>query len=227
MVISAINNTLQPTLTPKELLDRFKKGERPKYKVSDSDKMSQELDALAQKYKQAVSVDKKVDLISKEREMLYEELLNPELTLSRNYKEISDIMPKEFTPQEIDDTLRLFNITGISRIERLGGVYQYKTPKENVAILKNAYTLFDETTASGNRGRDFVIRTLAALEDRNPKLKPFLSKVRISHFAKRDIVKHLKTMGVQKHTIYPELENVVKDFKTQINDFLQFNNTKK
>jgi len=176
MDISAINNTLQTILTPKELLDRFKKGERPEYKVNDSDKMLQELGVLAQKYKQDISVDKKVDIINKEREILYEELLNSELTLSRNYKEISNIMPKKFTPQEIDDTLRLFNITGISRIERLGGVYQHKSPKENVAILKNAYTLFDETTASGNRGRDFVIRTLAALEDRNPKLKPFIQE---------------------------------------------------
>ena len=176
MEVSAINPTQQATLTPHELLERFKKGERPEYKVSDSDKMLQELNALAQKYKQAVSVDKKADLINKEREMLYEELLKPELTLSRHYKEISDIMPKEFTPQEIDDTLRLFNITGIGRMERLGGAYQHKTPKENVAVLKNAYTQFDETTASGNRGRDFVIRTLASIEERNPKLKPFIQE---------------------------------------------------
>ena len=176
MEVSAINPTQQVTLTPQELLERFKKGERPEYKVSDSDKMLQELDVLAQKYKQAVSVDKKADLISKEREMLYEELLNPELTLSRHYKEISDIMPKEFTPQEIDDTLRLFNITGIGRMERLGGAYQHKTPKENVAVLKNAYTQFDETTKAGNRGRDFVIRTLASIEERNPKLKPFIQE---------------------------------------------------
>ena len=176
MEVSAINPTQQATLTPHELLERFKKGERPEYKVSDSDKMLQELNALAQKYKQAVSVDKKADLISKEREMLYEELLKPELTLSRNYKEISDIMPKEFTPQEIDDTLRLFNITGIGRMERLGGAYQHKTPKENVAVLKNAYTQFDETTASGNRGKNFIITTLASIEERNPKLKPFIQE---------------------------------------------------
>ena len=176
MKVSAINPTQQATLTPHELLERFKKGERPEYKVSDSDKMLQELNALAQKYKQAVSVDKKADLINKEREMLYEELLNPELTLSRHYKEISDIMPKEFTPQEIDDTLRLFNITGIGRMERLGGAYQHKTPKENVAVLKNAYTLFDETTKAGNRGKSFIIATLASIEERNPKLKPFIQE---------------------------------------------------
>ncbi len=138
--------------------------------------MLQELDVLAQKYKQAVSVDKKADLISKERGMLYEELLNPELTLSRHYKEISDIMPKEFTPQEIDDTLRLFNITGIGRMERLGGAYQHKTPKENVAVLKNAYALFDETTKAGNRGKSFIIATLASIEERNPNLKPFIQE---------------------------------------------------
>ena len=175
MSISAIDTKIN-TISPLELLERFKKGERPEYKVSDSDKMQQELDALAQKYKQAVSIDKKADLISKEREMLYEELLNHELTLSRHYKEISDIMPKEFTPQEIDDTLRLFNITGIGRMERLGGAYQHKTPKENVAVLKNAYTLFDETTKAGNRGKSFIIATLASIEERNPNLKPFIQE---------------------------------------------------
>ena len=174
MEVSAINPTQQATLTPHELLERFKKGERPEYKVSDSDKMLQELDVLAQKYKQAVSVDKKADLISKERGMLYEELLKPELTLSRHYKEISDIMPKEFTPQEIDDTLRLFNITGIGRMERLGGAYQHKTPKENVEILKDAYHLLDETTTAGNRGRNFVISALASIEERNFDLKPLI-----------------------------------------------------
>ena len=53
-------------------------------------------------------------------------------------------------------------------------MYEHKTPKENVAILKNAYTQFDETTKIGNRGRGFVISTLSAIEERNPKLKPII-----------------------------------------------------
>ena len=59
-------------------------------------------------------------------------------------------------------------------MERLGGAYQHKTPKENVAVLKNAYTQFDETTTAGNRGRNFVISALASIEERNSDLKPLI-----------------------------------------------------
>ncbi len=173
MEVSAINPTQQATLTPHELLERFKKGERPEFQNKD-DVLKEELDTLAEQYKQSMSVDKKVGILNKERQMLYEELLKPELTLSRNYEDISKIMPKSFTPQEIDDTLRLFNITGIGRIERLAGAYQHKTPKENIKILKEAYHLFDESTIAGNRGRSFVIETLASIEERNPDLKPLI-----------------------------------------------------
>ena len=176
MKVSTTNTTLQSAITPKELLENFKRGERPEYKVDNSDKMLQELNILAQKYKNAVSVDRKVNLINKEREILYEELIKPELTLARNYEEISNIMPKEFSPQEIDDTLRLFNITGISRIERLGGAYQHKTPKENIFTLKKAYSLMDETTKSGYRGKEFIIRTLATIEERNLNHKELIQK---------------------------------------------------
>ena len=166
-------NTKINTITPKELLEKFKKNERPEFQNKD-DVLKEELDTLAQQYKQSMSVDKKAGILNKERQMLYEELLKPELTLSRNYEDISKIMPQSFTPQEIDDTLRLFNITGIGRMERLGGAYQHKTPKENVQILKQAYNLFDETTTAGNRGRSFVIATLASIEERNSDLKPLI-----------------------------------------------------
>ena len=176
MEVQVINPALRANLTPHELLERFKKGERPEYEICNNDKMLQELDVLAQRYKQAVSVDKKVDLISKEREILYEELLNPELTLSRNYKAIADIMAKEFLPQEIDDALRLFNITGIYRIEKLGGIYKQNVAKEDIATLKKAYILFDETNKVGHRGRNLIISTLASFEEKNPKLKTFIKE---------------------------------------------------
>ena len=176
MEVSSIKSAQNTNITPKELLEKFKKCERPKYQISDNDKMMQELDALAKKYKQDISVKNKAEIINKELKVLYEELLNPELTLSRNYKEISKIMPKNFTPQEIEDTLRLFNITGIGRIEDLEGAYKHKNSKENVETLKKAYALFDETTQAGNRGRDYIISTLSSIEGRNPNLKSLIQQ---------------------------------------------------
>lgn len=175
MAITEINSVQPTNITPIELLKRFNKGDRPEFQNKD-DVLKGELDTLAEQYKQSMTVDKKVSILNKERGMLYEELLKPELTLSRNYGEISNIMPKEFTPQEINDTLRLFNITGIARIERLGGAYRHATPKENVQILKQAYNLFDETTTSGNRGRNFVISALTSIEERNSDLKPLIQE---------------------------------------------------
>lgn len=168
MFISAINSINQ--ITPKNLLERFKKGERLDSPVEYNDNVMQELDVLAQQYKQSVSVEKKIPLLDKEREILYDELLKPELTLSRNYNEILEIMPPNLSPQEIEDTLRLFNITGIGRIEQLL-VYKPSIQKENVEVLKKAYSLFDETTKSGNRGRSFVIQVLSSMVEENPKLK--------------------------------------------------------
>ena len=83
-------------------------------------------------------------------------------------------MPKEFTPQEIEDTLRLFNITGIARIGGLGGAYRHTNPKENVLTLKKAYELFDETSKVGKRGRNFVIDALVSIEERNSDLKQMI-----------------------------------------------------
>ena len=134
MFISAINSINQ--ITPKNLLERFKKGERLDSPVEYNDNVMQELDVLAQQYKQSVSVEKKIPLLDREREILYDELLKPELTLSRNYNEILEIMPPNLSPQEIEDTLRLFNITGIGRIEQLL-VYKPSIQKENVEILEN------------------------------------------------------------------------------------------
>lgn len=171
MQVSGVKPT---TITSKELLEKFKNGERPEYKPDNSDKAQKELDVLAQQYKQSMTVENKATLIAKEREMLYGELLHPEQTLSRNYEKISAIMPKEFTPQETEDTLRLFNVTGITRMERLGGAYKHPTSKENVEILKDAYSLFDETTKSGNRGRNYIITALSSIEERNPDLKPLV-----------------------------------------------------
>lgn len=171
MQVSGVKPT---TITSKELLEKFKNGERPEYKPDNSDKAQKELDVLAQQYKQSMTVENKATLIAKEREMLYGELLHPEHTLSRNYEKISAIMPKEFTPQETEDTLRLFNVTGITRMERLGGAYKHPTSKENLEILKDAYSLFDETTKSGNRGRNYIITALSSIEERNPDLKPLV-----------------------------------------------------
>mgnify|MGYP007070314079 CR=1 FL=1 len=165
------------SVSPIELMNKYKNGERPEYKPSNTDKPQKELEALAEKYKQTMSVDTKVELLNKELGMLYEEIQHPELTLSRNYEDISKVMPKNIRGQELEDTLKLFDITGITRMERLGGVYRHKTPEERIDILKEAYKTFDETNASGNRAKSFIITVLSNIEERNPEHKSKISEV--------------------------------------------------
>lgn len=58
------------------------------------------------------------------------------------------------------------------------------------------------------------------LKSKDETFKPFLNRVHISALAIDDIIKHLKLMGIQRHIIYPELENIAKDFREQVEEYV-------
>ncbi|MBQ7764600.1 hypothetical protein IJ384_04440 [bacterium] len=160
----------KPIFSPKELLSVFEQGKRPGYRHSN-DILQKELEILAEQYKASFSLDKKRELLSKERDILYQELEYPEYTLARNYNAIKKLFGRSVKKDEIRDVLRLFNITGIKRIEMLSGVYRHKSPESRIDILEKAYKSFSEETVPGIRGKGFVIEVLSTLRERNPELK--------------------------------------------------------
>ena len=55
-------------ITPKQLYNEFIKGKRPEYEYDyQADKPMQELNLLAEKYKQTLSLDNKKELIKREK----------------------------------------------------------------------------------------------------------------------------------------------------------------
>ena len=79
-------------LNPQALLRHIEeKGSFPKFNYNKAnDKMLTQLEILANRYRQTLSLDDKAELLKHEREMLYEEIQNPELTLARYYPEIKE-----------------------------------------------------------------------------------------------------------------------------------------
>lgn len=104
------------------------------------------------------------------------------------------------------------------------------TPYVNQRIKAQCgtFTMFslDVDTKVINGVKDFSMYDLYEIQtkmegsDNNATFKRFLNRVHISALAIEDIITHLKLMGIQKHTIYPELENIAKDFREQVEDYV-------
>lgn len=222
MKVSAIQPSQQVTLTPHELLERFKKGERP-YFENHNDKMQGELDALAQKYKQTLSVDYKVKILDKEREMMFEELKKPELTFARNYPQIVYALmnEKDIKMNEFDDILRLMNITGLQRESELY-INKPKITEQHIDTLKDAYLQLSEENNAGLRAKSFIPDLLNTYRNNNPKLADKISETlrylyeHTQHHSLKDEIK----ASNNEHT----LDYCLNEVKNRNNDFEYFFN---
>ena len=189
-------STIKPTnITPKELLERFKKGERPEFE-NNNDKMQGELDALAEKYKQSLSVDYKIKILDKEREMIFDELKKPELTLARNYPQIEYALLGENNVKmsEFEDVLRLMNITALQREAELN-INRPKITEQNIDTIKDTYVQLSEKNNAGLRAKSFIPDLLDSYRRDNPELTDKIS----------DTLKYL-----YEHTEHPDLKDEIK-----------------
>ena len=164
---------IQPiSISPKELLDRFKKGERPVVE-NRQDKMTNELEALSEQYKQSMSVDVKRNILDKEREMLFEELKQPELTLARNYAQIAyaSALDKDVKLEEFDDVLRLMNVTALQRESGLDdNLFNSKLTEKNIDTLKEVYLDASEKNNVGLKVKSFITELLGTYKESQPEL---------------------------------------------------------
>ena len=170
-----MNITAVSVQTPKKLLAEFKKGNRPEYNHKN-DVLMDELDVLVSKYRQSLSVEDKKKLIEQERRILLDGLKNPEMTLARNYENVS----KFITPDSkilVDDALRLFDATGFFRLARLSGDFKITPKNEDFEILKQAYFNTDGNTKFGNRAKDIILTTLDSIQQRTPNFKDDITRM--------------------------------------------------
>jgi len=125
--------------TPQALLNYVKeKGSFPKFIYNKAeDKMLAQLDLLAQRYRQSLSIEDKAELLKHEREMLYEEVQNPELTLARYYPQIKKMKLSKEGKKNIEDYLMLCNLNAFSRINSLDKPFNSKlNAEEEENIIK-------------------------------------------------------------------------------------------
>lgn len=158
------------SLTPRKLLSEFKQGKRPEYK-HENDDLNKELEILAQKYKQTMDLQDKSKLIAHEKKVLLDGLKNPEMTLARNYKNVSKFIRPDNKDIVVEDALRLFDATGLNRLVGLSGAFKTTGCENDVEVIKQAYFEIDENSLIGERAKKYLIIALNKLQFQEPKLK--------------------------------------------------------
>lgn len=209
--ITFTKNKTTESIAPKELLERYKKGEYPKVQ-NLKDKIIQELETLAQQYKQSMTVENKKKLLNKEREILFNELEHPELALARKYEEIvfAMLVNKDVRKEETEDLLRLMSVTGLHREITLEGKLKNETIKEEqIDILKEAFLKSNESNI-GLETKESIIEILSYYNDKNPKLSDKISNTLdylYKHTQNQDLKDNIISVN-SKNT----LENYFKEF---------------
>lgn len=192
-------------ITPKELLDKYTKGEYPKVQ-NLKDKVTEELDALAQKYKQSMTIENKRKILDKELDILFEELKNPELTLARNYEEIVFVtaLDKNIKKEETEDLLRLINVTGLHREESLEKEFKNQPiKKEHIDILKDAFIKANEENYAGKRTKDLIGQLMVSYKENYPELSDKICetlKILYKHTNNQELKNNLNSY-CKEHTL--------------------------
>lgn len=132
-------------LTPQTLLLKAQQEKYfPKYSHDvKNDKMLCELKALANKYRQTFSIQDKINLLNCERNMLWEELEKPELTLARNYSAIKEMNLSKEEKKSLHRILTLFNTVGLKRLENLSKPFRTTYDDKKIEILERTIKKFE------------------------------------------------------------------------------------
>lgn len=181
-------------MTPTELYDEFKKGERFEYYTLDygSDASYSVLSNIVGSYLKKPTKEGKEKLLKQEEDILYEELMNPELTLARNYLGVANLIDEKSTPEEIEARITLFNLSGLHRLEnyKLGnGLVKYDD--EKVELLKKIYKDADESNIVGQeikRAASGVIQFMISDSKLDKDKKREISKFMIENTSNQDII---------------------------------------
>jgi len=140
------NNLVQA----QKLYGQFVNGERPEYQHDiNQDPNMQQLNTLAERYKQSLSIADKKNLIDHERNILYEELEHPELTLARNYNDIKPLIDKKTTKQDVNNIITNFNIAGLRRSELLPNPFKAPNDALKINILEDTSDKVDNNGMFG------------------------------------------------------------------------------
>lgn len=158
-----------------------------------------------------------------------EQLFNPKMDAPKTIYPIPSILGDETKHKEY------FPLSDYPKInDHIGKPMAIYVPYSNQRIKAQfgTFTIFslDVEKQPNEKGKNFSNYDLFKIHEEENKcakseqeFKPFLMRVRIASSAIRDIVRHLKIMGIHKHVIYPELENISKDITNHVREYLDRN----
>lgn len=150
--VAEIDIGMHERMTPTELYDEFKKGERFENYTIDygSDASYSVLSDVVKSYMKKPTKEGKMALFDQEEKILYEELEHPELTLARNYPEVEMLIDKNSSPEDVKARITLFNLAGLDMLlsnKRTSGRVNFD--EEKIEFLKKIYKDTDENSDVG------------------------------------------------------------------------------
>lgn len=161
----------------------------------------------------------KIKLIKHEGKMIYEELLHPELTLARNYKDICNILPKNASNEEVRGLIDLFNANALLRFRSLpSDIFSCLSLKEEFKIInkfvarlsksndKYSQMAFTQIKKAFYGSEEFFYKTADEVNQvlKNPSSKPEEKRVAVWYAGKLksdenfEIIKNIALNGEEK-----------------------------
>lgn len=131
--------------------------------LDGKDRKPDRLYRMSESYRKKSSLENKEGIINFEREMIYEELDQPILTLTRNYKKLSKCFDEYTTPEEKNKWIMLWNTNAIARLESLHYIFPTKCTKNKINVLKKAYDSTDGETKMDKIIRGNIASTMYLL----------------------------------------------------------------
>lgn len=127
-----------------------KKGKQYIEHLPQADVLFNELKILADRYRQTLSLKDKKLVLEKEREILYQELEDPNLTVVRNNIDLSKSKEIESGKVSAYEAVQLLNTNAICEIENMYKPFASTLNEQNVKILLDVFEKLDKKTFLGD-----------------------------------------------------------------------------
>jgi len=191
-----------------KLYGQFVNGERPEYQHDiNQDPNMQQLNTLAERYKQSLSIADKKNLIDQERNILYEELEHPELTLARNYNDIKPLFKSKMSKADINNAVTGFNIAALYRAEIHYSPFETHKSPQKIYVLEKTYSQLDDSALFAPDIKGKIENTILHLEG-NPN--------KTGSTDNTELIVNLKKDYNQKDSVINQLTNATKEEKPKI-----------
>lgn len=170
----------------------------------EKDSLQNELIAIAKQYRKTLSISDKQLLLEKEREIIYQEIKDPNLTIARNNIPLAS----EKTLFEFAQSL---NLRALRVLEYLTGPFETKATQAKINILEE---LFEKVKNSNSYNAEtikcYIKDVLANLRIIGNKTPSNALKINVIKTSEESSIKNLKNGSLEIYENYETLLDIVK-----------------